>query len=146
MSLSAAIKQYIEAKGSVWRPSAVAGCPVFRDNPPDAGQAYPYITVIEGLTLVPSPAAVALGTEMAQVDVWQTWKPKSQADAAAGYDGLHKENPLLGPNLTRVLHLSQFDAAPQRVLFATVSNAVRLAEVDANLIHTAITLYVRRIL
>jgi hypothetical protein len=145
LSLAGAIKAKLESTASSWKPSAVAGCPWFRDNAPE-GQAYPYGTISEGLSFVPSAAIAGLGTEMVQVDVWQTWKPETSPDNAAGYDGLHKENPLLGPNVARALHLVQFETAPQRAFFATVTNAIRLPDVDANVIHTAITLYVRRIL
>jgi hypothetical protein len=145
LSLSAAIKTKLELTASTWKPSAVVGCPAFRDSAPDSGQAYPYITMAEGLALAPSTAIAALGTEMVQVDVWQGWRPKSADDNAAGYDGHHKENPILGPQVAKALHLAQFETAPQRTFFATLANSVRLPDRYMNVVHTAITLYVRRI-
>jgi hypothetical protein len=143
LSLSAAVKAYLESTTGTWKPSAMAGCPVFRDQP-TAGQTYPYITVIEGIGFAPSQVIAGIGIEIVQVDVWQTWQPKSADDNSGPYDGLHKENPLLGPNLVSTLHRSRFDTAPQRVYLATVNGAVRLPDLDANLIHNAITLWVRR--
>ena len=146
LSLATAIKQYLESTVSSWKPTTVSGCPWFRDRP-DATQAYPYGTISEGLAFVPSSAAPALGTEMAQVDIWQTWQPTGPADSAAGYDGLHKENPLLGPNITRALHLAQFECGLlSGCSLRQLTNSVRIPDLEANNVHTALTLYVRRIL
>lgn len=145
LSLSAAVKARIEATVSDWRPSTVSGCPVFRDDAPQ-GQVFPYITITEGLGTTPSTTTRGVGTEIVQVDVWQQWKPKTPDDVSAGFDGQHKENPLLGPNLTRELHEAQFQSAPQRVLFTSVVGAIRMTDRDANIVHTAITLWVRRVL
>jgi hypothetical protein len=46
--------------------------------------------------------------------------------------------PVLGPQVAKSLNLAQFDTAPQRALFATPTNSVRLPDRDAKLVDTAI--------
>jgi len=70
-------------------------------------------------------------SELAQVDLWQTWRDASNATIEA---------PALARSLLRALDGVRLSTAPTQVYRLTVRDARRMPpEQEANLIHTAIT-------
>jgi hypothetical protein len=113
------------------------GVAVFRDKAPD-GQAMPYITVSEGVSVVPDHNQFdnSTVTELAQVDVWQPWKNVSTGAVVESYT-------LPGQVLAGLSGVS-LPAAPTHVYGVTVDSSVRILEADLNVVHHAITVRIRR--
>lgn len=143
-STAGALKLFIESLG------LAAGLTAYRDGAPD-GTKPPYVTIYEDLAMTPigmpdggsgSADYIASGStaqgvrEMAQVDLWQTWR---------GPDGKVAEQYPLARNLLRRLHGCRLLAAgsgapPQTVYAVKVVNMIRSREQDTNLVHHALTL------
>jgi hypothetical protein len=130
-----ALKAYLEAQG--------LGLAVFRDDA-QTGQALPYATVTEAVTVTADGAgdtgdtgAARYVTELAQVDLWQTWRAENGAIA---------ESYTLPGAIVRCLQGAQLTSAPTRVYGCTVDSMVRLLERDTNLVHHAVTVRIRRAL
>lgn len=145
-TLGGALKAYLEAKG--------LGITVFNDAPPvntpRAGKvgSPPYCTVAEDIALTmdpmedggPASGAEATGSEIIQLDLWQTWK-----------DGNDKriESQTLANAISRALHGGlnlTFGTPPTRVYGVLHRNRIRILERDNNIVHHAYTLDVRRVI
>lgn len=128
-----AIKAYLETQS--------LGIPIYRDDAPP-GQAKPYITVQEGISLTADSGdtgdhtATLYGSELAQVDLWQDKR-------TAGTDAVAESYPLPAA-LVRALHGASLTTAPTRTHGCTVDSMVRLVERDTNTVHHAITVRLRR--
>lgn len=141
-STAGALKAFIESLG--------LSLTAYRDSAPDA-TAPPYVTIIEDIAMTPlgmpdggsgSADYIAAGStaqgvrEMAQVDLWQSWR---------GPDGKLAEQYPLARNLFRRLHGSRLmttgsGVPPQTVYAVRVVNMLRSREQDTNLVHHALTL------
>lgn len=135
-STSGAIKALLEAAG--------LGISVYRDQAP-SGQALPYVTVSERITLTKSLAgrgdfgdasADTVVEEQVQVDVWQRWKDPVSGAIAESYT--------LADAVAAALDGAQLTAAPKLVNGVRLTTAVRFIEEDTNVVHDAITVVVHR--
>jgi hypothetical protein len=132
---SGAVKAWLEAQG--------LGVAVYRDAAPnDRPAPLPYITVSEAVALTPDADGDSgdqttrhTVTEIAQVDVWQTWRT-SQGSVAEDYT--------LPPSVLRALDGASLPNAPGRVYGCRVTSMVRLLEPDTNVVHHAVTVTVNR--
>ena len=126
----AAVKATLEA--------AALGVPVFRDTAPK-GQAYPFVTVQEEISLTVVQRADA-AAELVQVDLWQRMRhPEGHADA-----GKVAEDPVLVRKLQAALRGAPLMTAPTLTYRATLEGSVRLTEPDTNTVHHACTVRVHR--
>lgn len=139
-----AIKAYLETLGlgvAVYRDRAPENTPLFTD----AGAARPYVTVTEGISVVTDPAFNSFDDdqshviELAQVDVWQPWRYPEPAGGIA-------ESYTLPDAVMAALDGSRLAEAPTHVAGMRLTGAVRLLEVDDNVVHHAFTVEIRRIL
>lgn len=112
------------------------GVAVFRDKAPD-GQALPYITITEAVSIVPDGPQFDDSTvvELAQIDVWQPWKNAS---------GVVAESYSLPGQVLAAVSGASLPAAPTHVYGVTVDSAVRLLEAEVNIVHHALTVRIRR--
>jgi hypothetical protein len=128
-----ALKAWIEAGG--------LGVTVYRDRPPE-GTAYPYVTVHEGISEVPSGTDNAFCAddftivEQVQVSLWQQWKDKASNAVTESYT--------LAAALRRLLNGAQLATAPTRVFGVRVTNRVRALDVDNDVVHDALTVDIDR--
>lgn len=121
---SGAVKAFLEAQG--------LGVAVYRDVAP-ASAVLPYVTVQEGISLVPEDhgdhGADAAVTELVQVDLWQ----------AQGAETYTLPDAVVG-----ALHGAVLTQHPKHVYGCVVRSAVRLIEPKTNDVHLAITTALRR--
>lgn len=134
-SSSGAIKALLESAG--------LGISVYRDTaPPDQG--LPYVTVQEGISLVPEPAfsvfddAAHHVTEEVQVNVWQQWRNPSTRAVTESYT--------LPDAVTAVLVGGLLTALPTYGGHMLFGSRQRLVEEDANVVHDSITVEIKRTL
>lgn len=129
-----ALKAFLETQG--------LGVTVFRDRARE-DQAYPYLTVAEGIAVTPEDTFNAYDdddghvVEVAQVDVWQTWRNDDRTVA---------ESYTLADAVALALHGAVLTASPHFVGAVSVSSVTRLLEVEENVVHHAVTVEVRRTL
>ena len=129
-----ALKAYLEAQG--------LGVTVFRDRARE-DQAFPYLTVTEGIAVTPEETFNAFDdedghvVELAQVDVWQTWRNDDRTIA---------ESYTLADAVALALNGAILTTLPNYVGAARVASVVRLLEVEENVVHHAVTVEVRRTL
>ncbi len=127
-----AVKAYLEAQS--------LGVAVFRGQAP-AGQAMPYVTVDEGVSIVPDlsgdfgSANPITGRETADVHVWQ-----------AERTGLTGESYTLAPAVRRAMHGANLTASPTKVYGVRVVGGQRLTEPDNDLVHDVVTVEISRAL
>ena len=132
-SLAGVLKAHLETLG--------LGVAVHRDRAPEDTE-YPYITVREGISKTPERAFPAHDdpekhiSELVQVDVWQAKKN------AAG----RVENLELGDRVVAALHGVVLTDAPFPISDVTLVGSVRVPDPDANVVHEAITVRVKRTL
>lgn len=137
-----AIKAYLESKS--------LGIPIFHDAPPPVQPnapaiVKPYITISEAIANTPdgdedggsAQGGTSYVVELAQVDLWDFWR---ETDGNG-----KKESRTLGPAIHRALAGALLDQSPTRVYGVTVRNHIRFEERDANIVHRAITLAIRRV-
>lgn len=133
-----AIKAHLEGQG--------LGVPVFRDEKPSDDASERYITIREDLSTVADGAWNANDdpdghvSELAQVDIWQKWR------AVSADSGAVVESATLPDAVARALTGVTLAAAPTRVAGVTVVNRTRQLERENNLVHTALTVQLRRTL
>lgn len=139
-----ALKALLEAAG--------LGISVFRDRAPEgrtlvnaAGTATPYVTVFEGVSVVPDPAFNSFDDdehhviELAQVDVWQQWRDPQTGAVTESYT--------LPAAVAAALNGARLSAAPTHVSGVVLRDGPRrLLELEENVVHHAITVEVRRTL
>lgn len=132
-SIGAALKAYLETQN--------LGVPVFRDRAPES-QDLPYLSVAEEISLVPDRAgdngAGATGAELVQVDVWQRFRNP--------VTGAVEEDFTLAGKVQRAIHGGRLDTAPTKVYGLHFVSSTRLIEDDQNILHTALTAEVRKVL
>jgi hypothetical protein len=134
-STAGAVKAYAETLG--------LGIPFFRDQAPE-GEAYPYGTIREQISLVPEAAFSQYDDddghvlELVQVDLWQ--RKKNPAT------GERLEDFTLADRLVAGLRGAQLPDAPYPVAGVEVVGAPRVPDPDPNLVHHAITITVHRTL
>lgn len=134
-STAGAVKALLEAQG--------LGISVFRDQAV-ANATFPYVTVSEDISTVPDGLWNANDdpeghvSELVQVDIWQQRRNVTTHALLESYT--------LPDAVMRALHGSKLSAAPKAVSGAQVVDRVRLIEPENNIVHTAITLQVRRVL
>lgn len=139
-SLAGALKAKIEAAG--------LGLSAFRDEAPEntdgTARALPYVTIMEGLSIVPdghfNPLDDATGhvSELVQVDLWEEWRNQSTRALA--------ESMTKAGQLIRALHGVRLPVAPKLVFQCDVDGSRRLLDRKANRVHTAITVRLRRVM
>jgi hypothetical protein len=126
-----ALKALIESLG--------LGISAYRDEAP-AGTARPYCTIIEELVMVADASEDGkAGTvaETCQVDLWQDWHDMTTGGV--------KESYTLAPAVRRGIDGARIAAIGTAVPYiALVRHSLRLLEPDENLVHTALTVEVRR--
>lgn len=134
-STSGAVKALLEAQG--------LGVSVFRDQAvTDA--TFPYITVSEDISTVPDGVWNAFDdpdghvSELVQVDIWQRDRHPTTRALLESYT--------LSDAVMKALHGSRLAGAPKAVSGVVVVDRTRLREPENNIVHTAITLQVRRVL
>ncbi|QXC59330.1 hypothetical protein KSP35_13050 [Aquihabitans sp. G128] len=132
-SLTGALKALIEPAGlglSVWRDDLATGQPT----------GPRYVTVAEGISTTTERLSGDHDgdpvTELVQLDLWQPWRAKTDGDPAEDY--------ALPRSLRTLLHGARLTAAPMIVRSCTVDDVVRLVEREANTVHHAFTLRLRR--
>lgn len=131
-----ALKALIEGLG--------LGISAYRDRAPE-GAALPYVTIVEGISLVPDGTVTAFEEggdpgvrEVAQVSLWQQYRdPVTNAIT---------ESFTLPPALIRGLHGAVLTASPTHAFGCRMVSALRLLEEDENLVHHPITVRIDRIL
>lgn len=125
-----AIKAFLEAQG--------LGVSVYRDIA-SPGATLPYVTVRESVSVTVDPhgdfAATGV-TELAQVDIWQEWRSTTTRGVSESYT--------LADDVIERLHGAVLSAAPTHVYGSRVIGSSRLLEQEENVVHTAITLEIRR--
>jgi hypothetical protein len=130
-SLSGALKQLIE--------SADLGVAAYRDDAGAAAVGSRWVTIAEDISTVTDrlgdDGADDPVTELVQVDLWQPWRATAEGGAAEDYD--------LADQLHRTLHGAALDA-PMLVRSCKVDDVQRFVERDANLVHHAFTVRIRR--
>jgi uncharacterized protein (DUF736 family) len=118
------------------------GVAVFRDRAPE-GTKPPFITVTEGIAIVPDPSFSQFDdpehhvVEEAQISIWQAWKTSDTAPA---------ESYTLTDRVLAACQGARLPTAPTHVAGFEVRGRVRLVERDANLVHDAIEVEIRRTL
>lgn len=134
-STGGALKAFLEAQG--------LGVSVFRDRPSD--KPLPYISVQEAIVVTPNPdgdfgdsTSGQTVTEQAQVDVWQQWRHPDTRALTESYS--------LADTVARKLHGAVLSAAPTVVNGCRVLSSIRLVEADENIVHTAVTVELSRVL
>lgn len=128
-----ALKAFLETQG--------LGLSFYRDGAPE-GQAKPYGTVVEAIAITPDQSGDAgtnpTGRELAQVDLWQAWRdPTTKAIV---------ESTTLPGAVFRALHGGRLSTAPTRVYGMVVQSMVRQLERENNVVHTSITVEIRRVI
>lgn len=118
--------------------SAGLGISAFRDERTKTNTAANWVTISDGISAVPAsintpydPLGPKVVSELAQVDLWQTWRDSN--------DNLI-ESSALPRSLVRVLDGARLPTSPTRTYGVTVRSSRRMPpEQEANLVHTAIT-------
>lgn len=134
-SSAGAIKAYIESLG--------LGVPAYRDDRPE-GQEVPYIAISEDISTVPDGGWNAHDdpeghvTELVQVDYYQRRRNPVTGVVAESYT--------VPDALMKALHGCRLPGAPKAVSGCLVVGRVRLLERENNIVHTALTVEVRRVL
>ncbi len=135
-STGGAIKALLEAQG--------LGVSVFRDQKPADQNLDDWITVLEDISTTPDGAFNAYDdpeghvSELAQVDIWQQARHPSTRVVSESYT--------LADAVMKALHGARLTAAPKHVSGMQVVGRVRLLEPENNIVHTALTVQVRRVL
>ena len=133
-SLAGAVKAHIEAQS--------LGIAVFRDSAPDNTE-YPYITILEDISTVPDGVFNAYDdpqghvSELVQVDIWQQSRNAAKVKV---------ESYTLPDAVMKALHGTLLPTAPKQVSGCQVVSRTRLLEPENNIVHTALTVQVRRVL
>lgn len=135
-STAGAIKALVEGAG--------LGVPAYRDEAP-AHSTLPYVTIIERIALIPDgidgrfdrDSGPHTGRETVQVDLWEQWRNPSTGAVSESYT--------LSDALTRLLDGAALPVAPTLVWGVKFISSRRLPpELEANLVHTALTLEIVR--
>lgn len=126
-----ALKAFIE--------SLSLGVSVRRDRSADL--ALPAVTIEEEISLVLDSdgdfgTQDHSGRELCQVDIWQQWRAVATNAVTESYT--------LVPDLRRALHGGLLTASPTHCYGMRVVSSVRLLERDANTVHHALTVEIRR--
>lgn len=130
-----ALKALIEAGG--------LGITADRDERSRLNTAANWVTISEGISAVPAsintpydPLGPKVVSELAQVDLWQTWRDDNKNIL---------ESAALAKSLVRLLDGARLPTSPTRTFGVTVRSSRRMPpEQEANLVHTAITVEVVR--
>lgn len=130
---SGALKQLIEGAG-------ISGLNAFRDVVA-ASKAYPYVTVHEGVSLVPDPSSSPYDTgvspsfiEEAQIDLWQQYR-----NPVEGSNTLI-EDTSMARKVIAAVHGKHF-AGPVgagKIFGVKVYNSMRVLEEKENIVHDVI--------
>lgn len=129
-----AIKALVEGAG--------LGLAVYRDAAPK-GTVMPYVTVEEGTGFVADRDGLHddgvdhTVQEFATVHLWQRWRDDR---------GRPADDYALPDRLARSLRATRLPAAPTLVHGLRLAGRVRLLEVEANVVHHAYTVSIRRVL
>jgi len=135
-SIAGALKTLIEAAG--------LSLTVDRDERSKTNTAANWVTISEMISAVPDgtintpydPLGPKVLRELAQVDLWQTWKDANKNTIEA---------PSVARNLVRTLDGARLATAPTHVWGVTVRSARRMPpEQVANLVHTVVTVEIVR--
>lgn len=142
-STGGALKALVEGLG--------LGLSAYRDMPPGntdgSDLPRPYVTIIEGIHVLPDPMEDGTPTtavETAQVDLWQDWRDINPASVTYGQ---LLESYTLAPALIKGLHLKRMASIgtpAQLVYIVRVTGSVRLLEMEENTVHHALTVEVNR--
>ncbi len=131
-----AVKALLEAQG--------LGVSVFRDQKPADQNLDTWISVQEDISTVPDGAFNAYDdpdghvSELVQVDIWQQARNPTTRAVTESYT--------LVDAVMKALHGVKLPAAPKNVSGAQVVDRTRLLEPENNIVHTALTVQVRRVL
>lgn len=134
-STAGAIKAFLEAQG--------LGVTVDRDQAP-AERPWPRVTVSEGVAVVPDrsgdfgSANEETGVETATVDVWERWRDPASKVLSESYT--------LVPAIRRALHGAVLSGSPTHAYGVRVVSSIRLLEAQNNVVHTAITVEINRVI
>jgi len=131
-----ALKALLESKGL-----SISG---FRDVPPE-GTKEPYFTLTE-ISLAmdsledggPASGAEATGSDLMQLDLWQTWKVNDKV----------VDSPTLPDRISRTLHGASLNfGTPNQRVYGVLLNHPRIKRIDrdANLVNHTWTLDLRRV-
>lgn len=126
--------------------------PIYHNAPPNEKPGAtvpavlkPYVTITGPISTTPDGdedggagnGGTSYVVDLHQIDLWDYWR---EVDGNG-----KKENYALAPAIHRALAGAALDAAPTRVYGMSVRNVIRLEERDANIVHTAFTLALRRV-
>lgn len=129
-STAGALKAKIESLG--------LGISAYRDRAPE-GHALPYVQIIESVSTVPGPIedhALGVGTELVQIDLFQTWRDAQHAPA--------ESYTLPGALLAGLEGAQIVNIGSKRVYTVFVRNMRRMLEEDNNVVHYAIDVDLKR--
>jgi hypothetical protein len=136
LSTSGALKALIESAG--------LGLTADRDERSRSNTAANWVTISENISAVPAsvntprdPLGPRVVSELAQVDLWQTWRDPSTRNVV--------ESPALARSLHHAIDGARLPTSPTRTWSVLVRSSRRMPpEQEANLIHTAFTVQLIR--